>query len=41
MHIGQRAFNFTLLSSEGRPVSLQETLDTHQAVLLIFLRHLG
>ena len=38
---GDRAPDFTLPSSDGQPVSLNNTLAGGHDVLLIFLRHLG
>ena len=38
---GERAPDFTLVSSDGPPVSLSEVLADGHNVLLVFLRHLG
>jgi peroxiredoxin len=41
LKVGDTAPDFNLCSVDGAPVSLKETLDTGQHVLLVFLRHLG
>ena len=39
--IGNKAPGFLLYTVEGLPVSLDQTLQDAENVLLIFLRHLG
>ncbi len=38
---GDAAPDFTLLATDGQPVSLGGTLQGRRHVLLVFLRHLG
>ena len=41
LKIGDTAPGFTLHTPDDRPVALTDALQDRQAILMIFLRHLG